>query len=245
MKKDRRSAGDALSRRRSVHTAARARSTTHHHAERPKSDRSPSATHAPTLPPRLRISLTATLWDHPGSARLNGPRTSDRYTAGATRMNSRDSRSSAATLLGRGAWFRFKGAPMGSSHRRRVQIAALPDPPIAPSVDRQDGLVEENRTGTNFDVPPGLEILHHPAHHLARGADHLGNVLLGKFPGHHLLAVDCFRHIKEQVRHSPVDIHEGQAPDLLVRFAKALDQPPHDRHGHLEVFGEASLEIAL
>src|SRR5262245_2352974 len=230
MNVERRSPAGALSRRLSVQVAARASSTTHHQAETPKRYRSVSATQAPTLPPRLRISPTATLCDQPGSARLKVPRTSDRYRAAATRTNSRDSRSSAATLLGRGAWFRFKWCRTT---------------PTAPSVDGQYGFVQEDRAGAHVDVASRLEVLHHPADHLARSADHFCNVLLREFPGDHLLAVHGLGHLQQQVRHPAVHIHEGEAADLLVGLAQALDQPAHDGHGHLEVLGQTALEVAL
>src|SRR5262245_21684538 len=228
MNVERRSPAGALSRRLSVQVAARASSTTHHQAETPKRYRSVSATQAPTLPPRLRISPTATLCDQPGSARLKVPRTSDRYRAAATRTNSRDSRSSAATLLGRGAWFRFKW------YRTT---------PTASSVDGQYGFVQEDRPGTDVYVASRLEVLHHPAHHLARRADHLGDVLLGEFPRDHLLTVDRLGHLEQQVRHPTVDVHQRKAAYLLVGLPKALHQAAHHGHGHLEVLGEAPLEV--
>src|SRR6266581_3257380 len=108
MKDDRRSLIELPSRCRRVQVAVTTSNTTHHQAETPNRYKSISANQAPTLPPRLRISPAATLWDHPGSARLKVVRTRERYRAPAARTNSLDSRSSAATLPGRGAWFRFK-----------------------------------------------------------------------------------------------------------------------------------------
>src|SRR2546421_3800547 len=119
MKDDRRSLIELPSRCRRVQVAVTARSTTHHQAETPNRYKSISANQAPTLPPRLRISPAATLWDHPGSARLKVVRTRERYRAPATRTNSLDSRSSAATLPGRGAWFRFKEVLIASKRQLR------------------------------------------------------------------------------------------------------------------------------
>src|SRR5256885_11117072 len=45
------------------------------------------------------------------------------------------------------------------------------------SIDGQYGLVQENRSGAHLDVAARLEVLHHPAHHFARGSDHLRDVL--------------------------------------------------------------------
>src|SRR2546422_5146024 len=285
MKEDRRSRIELPSRCRRVQVAVTTSNTTHHQAETPNRYKSISANQAPTLPPRLRISPAATLWDHPGSARLKVVRTRERYRAPATRTNSLDSRSSAATLPGRGAWFRFKEALIESNRSLRsagqrslIDAGILADeeplpaaanagisehcgestlrrpvtasPSRAPSrtghsIDRQDGLVQENRTGAHLDVAARLEGLHHPADHLARGSDHLGDVLLGEFSCDHFLAVHGFRHFEQQARHSAVHVHQGEAADLLIGFSKPFDQSPHDRHGHLEVFGKASLEIAL
>src|SRR5436190_9939297 len=114
-----------------------------------------------------------------------------------------------------------------------------------PSIDGQYGLVQENRSGAHLDVTARLEVLHHPAHHLARGSDHLRDVLLGELSRDHFLAVHRFRHFEQQARHSAVHVHQGEAADLLVGFAKPFDQSSHDRHGHLEILGEAFLEITL
>src|SRR5712691_8362913 len=128
----------------------------------------------------------------------------------------------------------------GRSLRRRAGPSRT-----GPSIDRQYGLVQEDRTGAHLDVASRLEVLHHPADHLARGSDHLGDVLLGEFSCNHFLAVHGFRHFEQQARHSAVHVHQGEAADLLIGFSKPFDQSSHDRHGHLEVFGKASLEIAL
>src|SRR5437016_630687 len=96
------------------------------------------------------------------------------------------------------------GASEVSVPRRPVAAVTGPGPlPETQSlVDRQYRLVQENRTGTHLDVAARLEVLHHPADHLARGSDHLRDVLLSKLFSDYLLAVHGFRHFEQQVRHS-------------------------------------------
>src|SRR5207248_9233490 len=119
MKDDRRSLIELPSKCRRVQVAITTRSTTHHQAETPNRYNSISASQAPTRPPRLRISPAATLWDHPGSDRLKVVRSRERERALATRRNSLDSRSSAATLPGRAAWFRLKEVLIASTRQLR------------------------------------------------------------------------------------------------------------------------------
>src|SRR4051812_3666799 len=55
---------------------------------------------------------------------------------------------------------------------------------------RQDDRVAQHDVGAaNLDIAAHLQVLHDAAHHLARGADHLGDVLLGQPLGHDLLAI--------------------------------------------------------
>jgi hypothetical protein len=98
---------------------------------------------------------------------------------------------------------------------------------------------------TMLDVTAQLQILHHAADHLARGADHLRDVLLGQPLGHHLLAIDVFGHVEQQAGDAAVDVEQRQAADLAVGLAQAPYQAAHHGHRHLEILGEALVEVPL
>jgi len=116
---------------------------------------------------------------------------------------------------------------------------------FAPSLRQHDRVAQHDGGTAHLDVAAGLQVLHHAAHHLARGADHLGDVLLGQALGDHFLAVHVLRHVEQQARHAPVDVEQRQAADLAVGLAQPAHQAAHHRHVHLEVLGQALLEVAL
>ena len=87
----------------------------------------------------------------------------------------------------------------------------------------------------HLDIAAHLQVLHHPADHLARSADHLGDVLLRQPLGDDFLAIHGLGHVEQQARDAAIDVQEREAADLAVGLAQAPHQAAHDGHGHLEV----------
>src|SRR5947207_3629614 len=96
---------------------------------------------------------------------------------------------------------RYAAAASSSSHfasrSRLTSLAGKAAPALSAAASvllrEHDAVAQDDGRAAHLDVAACLQVLHHPAHHLARGADHLGDVLLRQALGDDLLAVDVFR----------------------------------------------------
>src|SRR3954468_11103614 len=157
------------------------------------------------MPPALRAAASVALCDQPGSLRLYVTKTSKRYSASTPRSSHFASRTRRANRAGSGV------EPRGA-----ISFVAAPFVAIAKSLRQHDRVAQHDARAAHFDVAAGLQVFHHAAHHLARSADHLGDVLLRQPLGDDLLAVDVLRHVQEEARHPTVDVEQREAADLAV-----------------------------
>ena len=95
------------------------------------------------------------------------------------------------------------------------------------------------------DVAFGFQPLHHPRDHLARGADHLGNLLARQAGTDHPLLAHLLRHVEQHAGHTAIHVEQGQRLDLPVGLAQAAHQAGHDAQAHLGAGHHHGLEAFL
>src|SRR5690606_8952278 len=130
-----------------------------------------------------------------------------------------------ASFTGRGAPEDFSAAPIsplqewtilaqkperarfGARLRPRSDLSSAPAVAAVRASEllgrKSDVVSQHDVRAANLDVAAHLQVLHDPAYHLARGADHLRDVLLGQALGDHLLALDVLGHVEEQPGDAP------------------------------------------
>src|SRR3569623_1741510 len=115
----------------------------------------------------------------------------------------------------------------------------------ANSAESSEAILDQHRAVLAcLDEATILEVLHHARHHLARGADHLGDVLARDALADRRLAVLVGRREFEQrAGDAAVDVHQRERFDLAVGLAQALHEALHDGVGHRAVLGQAACEL--
>ena len=88
-----------------------------------------------------------------------------------------------------------------------------------------------------------FEVLHHPADHLARRADDLGQVLARDLVADDLELAVHLGHVEQRAGDPAVDVEQRERFDLPVGGAQAVHQAAHDRVREARVLGQAAREL--
>src|SRR3569833_365012 len=92
----------------------------------------------------------------------------------------------------------------------------------ATSIPRRQAIVNDDMLLLHVDVAAGGEVLQYPRHHLARGADTVGNVLLRELALDHEAIALRRRHAEQGLRNTAVDVEQRQALHVVGEGAHAV-----------------------
>ena len=127
---------------------------------------------------------------------------------------------------------------------RSGAVPALGQPSAALPVARQ-GLGDGDPAFLHLDIAAGRQVLEHAADHLARGADPVGDFLLGQLAEDDELVVLLHREVEQQPRHAPVDVQRREAPHVVEQAARAEDQRLDEAHREFRVLDDEVPEHRL
>mmetsp|Transcript_42324 Transcript_42324/g.99403 ORF Transcript_42324/g.99403 Transcript_42324/m.99403 type:complete len:764 (+) Transcript_42324:1851-4142(+) len=159
-------------------------------------------------------------------------------------------RSLAAAGLGRGGGF-ARGAiatEQGTEGKTHAVIVPRRPSPLrrtarAASIVGQAFLDDDRAVLQRLDDAALFQVLHHPADHLARGADDLGHVLARHLAADQLDALLVLGHVEQRTRHPAVHVQQRQRLDLPVGIAQPGHQAAQDAVGQAAAFGQAAGEL--
>src|SRR3569623_953150 len=112
----------------------------------------------------------------------------------------------------------------------------------ATSIPRRQAIVNDDMLLLHVDVAAGGEVLQYPRHHLARGADTVGNVLLRELALDHEAIALRRSHAVQVLLNTAVDVEQRQALHVVGEGAHAVREVFDEAHGDVGVLGEHVFE---